>query len=66
MLGWEYRTIDISTVAFMEMPRVLAALKDRGWEVSPVQATAGEARLRLGLRRPIRFVPSKGWLWVAG
>ena len=66
MLGWEYRTIDISTVAFMEMPRVLMALKSRGWEVSPVQATVGEARLKLGLRRPVQIVQPKGWLWLAG
>jgi hypothetical protein len=66
MLGWEYSTIDISTVTFMEMPRVLAALKFRGWEVSPVQATVGEARLRLGLRRPVRVMAPKGWLWIAG
>lgn len=65
MLGWEYRTIDISDVTFMEMPQVLAALKSRGWEVSPVQTTVGGARLKLGLRRPVRIIPPNGWLWIA-
>ena len=65
MPGWEYRTIDISTVAFKEMPRILAALKRRGWELSPVQTAVGGAQLKVGLRRTMRSSPFKGWLWIA-
>jgi len=66
MLAWEYRTVDMSKVAFGRMPRVMEQLNRRGWYVAPVQPTGDPLNLRVSLRRPIRLGQIGSWLWLAG
>jgi hypothetical protein len=67
MSGWEHCTIDMSAVAFGEIPRMLTELERRGWEVSPLQSAGAATGLRLDLRRPVkRWMRLRGWLRVAG
>ena len=66
MIAWEYRTVDISQVAFGNLPETLARLKRRGWQLAPAQAMSQGAHLRIGMRRPVRLGQIAGWLWLAG
>jgi len=67
MFGWEYSTIDLSAVAFGELPRLMAKLECQGWQPVPLQSADAPSRLRLAIRRPMpRGTKIWGLVRIAG